>query len=211
MVPQGDGDHYSLFRDFITLAQDFCVHGIKLIPWFMADVITVMAYEAAQLAALATKTKQSKTSKQTNKKPKTKKLTGSPTAFVLIAADLVIIVTSYEDHGVSNHRWLNYLFNWLFELTAKITAKSHIANPLCAVTGGFSPQRASNGDRVSMSWRHHVRGIWLINEHMHKQQGLILLTQINVFTAWINNHMPSEVWDEIAYPFLNFDVCNVEV
>ena len=26
-----------------------------------------------------------------------------------------------------------------------------------------------------------------------------------LFPAWISNHMPIEVWDEITYPFLNFN------
>ena len=29
--------------------------------------------------------------------------------------------------------------------------------------------------------------------------------------AWISNHTPSKVWDEITYPFLNFNGCTVEV
>ena len=29
--------------------------------------------------------------------------------------------------------------------------------------------------------------------------------------AWINNHIPSKVWDEITNPFLNFNGCTVEV
>ena len=29
--------------------------------------------------------------------------------------------------------------------------------------------------------------------------------------AWINNHMPSKVWDVITYPFQNFNGCTVEV
>ena len=28
---------------------------------------------------------------------------------------------------------------------------------------------------------------------------------------WISNHMHSKVWDEITYPFLNFNGCTVEV
>ena len=58
MVPRGYGVHYSLFRDFITLAQASCVHGIKLIPWFMADAIAVMPCEAAQLSAPAKRDSQ---------------------------------------------------------------------------------------------------------------------------------------------------------
>ena len=29
--------------------------------------------------------------------------------------------------------------------------------------------------------------------------------------ARISNHMPSKVWDEITYPFLNLNGCTVEV
>ena len=29
--------------------------------------------------------------------------------------------------------------------------------------------------------------------------------------TWINNHMPCKVWDEITYPFLNFNGATVEV
>ena len=29
--------------------------------------------------------------------------------------------------------------------------------------------------------------------------------------AWISNHMPGKVWDEIMYPFLNFNDCTIEV
>ena len=38
----------------------------------------------------------------------------------------------------------------------------------------------------------------------HKR-GLILIP------AWINNHMQSKMWDEISYPFPNFNGCTVEV
>ena len=31
------------------------------------------------------------------------------------------------------------------------------------------------------------------------------------FSTWISNHMPSKVWDEITYPFSNFNVATVEV
>ena len=29
--------------------------------------------------------------------------------------------------------------------------------------------------------------------------------------AWIRNHMPSKVWDEITYPFPKFNGCTIEV
>ena len=34
---------------------------------------------------------------------------------------------------------------------------------------------------------------------------------LTVIPAWISNHMPCNVWDEITYPFLNFNRCTVEV
>ena len=29
--------------------------------------------------------------------------------------------------------------------------------------------------------------------------------------AWISDHMPSKVWDELTYPFPNFNGCTIEV
>ena len=34
---------------------------------------------------------------------------------------------------------------------------------------------------------------------------------LTLIPAWISNHMPSKVWGEITYPFLNFNGCTVEV
>ena len=34
---------------------------------------------------------------------------------------------------------------------------------------------------------------------------------LTVIPAWISNHMPCKVWDEIIYTFLNFNGCTVEV
>ena len=34
---------------------------------------------------------------------------------------------------------------------------------------------------------------------------------LTLIPAWISNHMPGKVWDEITYPFLNFNSCTVEV
>ena len=43
------------------------------------------------------------------------------------------------------------------------------------------------------------------------EQGPLLLTWIILISAWISNHMPSKVWDEITFPFLNFNGATVEV
>ena len=40
---------------------------------------------------------------------------------------------------------------------------------------------------------------------------IFLFPRAPSISAWISNHMPSEVWDEITYPFPNFNGCTVEV
>ena len=39
---------------------------------------------------------------------------------------------------------------------------------------------------------------------LYNHKGLFSLT-------WISNHMPSKVWDEITYPFPNFNGCTIKV
>ena len=34
---------------------------------------------------------------------------------------------------------------------------------------------------------------------------------LTLIPAWISDHMPSKVWDEITYPFPNFNGTTVEV
>ena len=58
---------------------------------------------------------------------------------------------------------------------------------------------------LKLRWR-----IWLNTLHETTSstfywQGLTLIP------AWISNYMPSNVWDEITYPFLNFNGATVEV
>ena len=36
-------------------------------------------------------------------------------------------------------------------------------------------------------------------------------TCLTLITAWISNYIHYKVWDEITYPFLNFNGCTVEV
>ena len=39
----------------------------------------------------------------------------------------------------------------------------------------------------------------------------LLLTWLTSIPAWISNHMLNKVWDEITYPYLNFNGATVEV
>ena len=55
-------------------------------------------------------------------------------------------------------------------------------------------------------WR-HCDEFWKLGHH----QGPLLRTWMNFNPAWMNNHMLSKVWDEITYPFPNFNGCTVVV
>ena len=43
----------------------------------------------------------------------------------------------------------------------------------------------------------------------------LTLTWINLSPVWISDHIPIQVWDEIIYPFLNFNEdfngCTIEI
>ena len=41
--------------------------------------------------------------------------------------------------------------------------------------------------------------------------GPLLLTRFNFNPSMDEYYMPDKVWDKITYPFLNFNVCTVEV
>ena len=63
-------------------------------------------------------------------------------------------VMSHEHHDVSNHQWLDCLFNTLF----RVRSKNHQSSALLAICkgiGGSTTQRTSNVERVSMLWCHH--------------------------------------------------------
>ena len=49
--------------------------------------------------------------------------------------------------------------------------------------------------------------VWLTNAPSH----LLVSIYNDLFLAWISNHMPCKVQDEITYPFPNFSGCIVEV
>ena len=42
-------------------------------------------------------------------------------------------------------------------------------------------------------------------------KGTLSLTWIIFNPVWISNHELSKVWDEISYPFPNFNSCTIEV
>ena len=48
------------------------------------------------------------------------------------------------------------------------------------------------------------------NQHGHTK-GPFYWHFLTLIPAWISNYMPCKVWDEITYPFRNFNGCTVEV
>ena len=42
-------------------------------------------------------------------------------------------------------------------------------------------------------------------------QGPLYYHGLTSIPAWMSNYMPGKVWDEIIYPFLNFNGATVEV
>ena len=69
-----------------------------------------------------------------------------------------ITVSLYEHHHVSNHRLDDFLFMCYCNLALKEILKVQLLS-VCEgylpMTGGFSPQRASDAETASMSWRHY--------------------------------------------------------
>ena len=47
--------------------------------------------------------------------------------------------------------------------------------------------------------------------YMYVTSSLFYLHSLTLISTWISNHMPSKVWGEITYPFLNFNGTTIEV
>ena len=65
---------------------------------------------------------------------------------------------------VSNHQQLDYFFSSSFRLTTKKMSTHWITGSLwgnSSLPDEFPPQRVSNGESVSISWRQHVKG-WML-------------------------------------------------
>ena len=79
--------------------------------------------------------------------------------FILMWYDVYLSLQLHNEcDGISDHQSFDCLFNCLFRRRSKKTSKLHITvlckeNPLA--TGGFSSQRASSTENVSIWWLHH--------------------------------------------------------
>ena len=86
-------------------------------------------------------------------------------------------------NGVSNHQPHGCVLNQLFRRGSKKTSKLRVTG-LCAgnspVAGEFPAQRASNGENISISWRHHASE-WTISIPL-------IHSQLNLGTWVVNRH-----------------------
>ena len=74
-----------------------------------------------------------------------------------------------------------------------------------------------NQQRTDFGWAFPLLFTWADAPWEHQvnlyvsNRGLFYLHGLTLIPAWISNHLPRKVWDEITYPFLNFNGCTVEV
>ena len=100
-----------------------------------------------------------------------------------------------ERNGVSNHRRLHCLLNFLFSRRSKKTSKLSVIG-LCMgnspVTGEFPAQKASNAENVSIWWRHHE-----LDQSSRDSTATDFPSQSNWFTLqwWLSIAWTKFIWD----------------
>ena len=88
---------------------------------------------------------------------------------------------------------------------------------LVKVTNGYtSPQgtsRHSEWNTQQMFWFHLVAQVMSTDnlDAPFASWGPFYQGDLTVIPAWTSNHMIGNVWDEITYPFPNFNGCTVDV
>ena len=88
----------------------------------------------------------------------------------------------------------------LVKRSSTVTSFSGIIMCTCPA----NERRPYNVTSFLIGWAHAQKGPCIFYETY------CILTQQR-YQAWMNNHMPNEVWDEITYPFPNFNGWTVEV
>ena len=82
----------------------------------------------------------------------------------------------HNDHdGVSDHQPHDCLLNRLFWRISKKTSKLSVTG-LCAGTSEFPAQMASNAEKVSIWWRHHVTSV-VCNPSQYDKTLWVLFTE----------------------------------
>ena len=88
--------------------------------------------------------------------------------------------------GVSNDQPHDCLLKRLFRRRSKKTSKLRVTG-LCAgnspVTGEFPAQRASNGENVSIWWRHHAKQTRALPTNLHMSETPLISQMQNPYDA----------------------------
>ena len=97
---------------------------------------------------------------------------------------------SSRSHFAVNHRCRGCVLNHLFRRRSQKTYSKLCINDFCdenpPLTGGFSSQRASNTEYVSIWWRHHVvdlANFWGIDEFT-QDDAMTYGTVLHITTPW---------------------------
>ena len=127
--------------------------------------------------------------------------------------------------NVSNHQPHDCLLNRLFRRRSKKTSKLRVTGR-CAGnspgTGELSAQMPSCAENVSIWWRHHAMARESqVKVFSFRPPNWTAMNGLSMFMlrSWLpwnlasgkSYHAPSKVWEEIPYPFPNFNSCTVEV
>ena len=85
-------------------------------------------------------------------------------------------------------------------------------------TGEFPAQMASNAENVSFWWRHHEwrqswQALWQLSDFSVDKRywGLFYQYGLTLTLTCISNYIHYRVWNEVNYPFPNFNGCTTEV
>ena len=103
--------------------------------------------------------------------------------------------------GVSNHQPYDYSFNRLFRRRSKKTSELRVTG-LCAVTGEFPTQRASNAENLSICWRQHAacrNFTWLENTYSLRNEQIKLLSWCKFHSNYCKiNNWTFAIWVDVT-------------
>ena len=125
---------------------------------------------------------------------------------------------SLAPYGVTRPQWVKPNSREI-SFAYKLFSKCHIVPKFCrehdtetVVLCGCKRSKRSGNWNCCYGWtRFEFKIIWEISSIAITTSGRFYSHGLTLIPAWISNHMPSKVWGEITYPFLNFNGCTVEV
>ena len=100
--------------------------------------------------------------------------------------------------GIRTNRYqtLSFVTSWIIGIKVHVYALPAILNAYSDVACGV------HMSTLDVPWDHVFGIVTVVIRGPFYWQGLTLIP------AWISNYMPGKVWDEITYPFQNFNGCN---